>query len=147
MIREATTDDLARIVAMGRRFRQETVYAQHVEENPGQMEATAMSLLASVTGVIAVAEQDGAIVGMLGAGLFTHPMSGVLFAGELFLWVEPEARGLGGLGVRLLKWVEQWARDRGAMTMQMVAPTADVEALYDRMGYDRVEVTYQKGLA
>lgn len=132
---------------MGRRFRAESPYAAHVEENPLQMEATALSLIASVAGVIAVAEQDGAIVGMLGAGLFTHPMSGALFVGELFLWVEPEARGLGGLGVRLLKWVEQWARVHGATTMQMVAPTPDVEALYERLDYQRVEVTYQKGLA
>lgn len=140
-IREATEADVSRLVEMGQRFRNETVYQSRVPENTDQMEALTRQLIASDAGLLLVADREGALVGMLGALLFPHHISGRLTGGELFFWVEPEHRGHG---VRLVKQAERWARARGAVAMQLIAPTADVEVLYQRLGYTRLEVAYEK---
>lgn len=143
VIREAATDDVDRLVAMGRRFRDDTVYASRVRENVEQMAALTHRLIADENGLLLVVERAGTVVGMIGALLFPHHMSGDLTAGELFFWMEPEHRGYG---VRLLVRAERWARERGATTMQMIAPSEEVGILYRRLGYSPLEVAYEKRL-
>ena len=142
-IRAATVDDVPAVVRMGLRFRQDTVYRSRVAENQTQMTALAHRLVDDEAGLLLVVDRNGAVVGMIGAMAFPHHISGQPTVGELFFWVEPEHRGCG---VRLLKRAEQWARDRGATSMQMIAPTPDVERLYQRLGYTALEVTYEKPL-
>jgi GNAT superfamily N-acetyltransferase len=142
VIREASIDDVPRIVEMGLRFIRETVYAGRIAENPARMAALAEQLIAGSS--MFVAEREGVVVGMTGALFFEHPLSGEPFASELFWWVEPEARG--SLGVRLLRRLVEWARARGAVALTMIAPTPAVEALYERLGMERVEVSYLRRL-
>ena len=141
MIREATVRDIPRLVDMGTRFVQQTEYAAHVPVNPGQMARTAEWLIESETGTVLVAEKDGRLVGMLGLTHFTHPLSGLPTTGELFWWSESPGEGL-----RLLKRGEQWAREQGAITMQMIAPNERVGAVYERLKYQRTETNYQRSL-
>lgn len=143
IVRDATQADLPALVAMGRRFRAETVYRDRLAEHVDQMTRTAHALIEGAGTVIFVAERDGVLIGMLGGGLFTHPLAGSLYAGELFWWVDPDARGAG---LRLLRSFERWARAHGAVCLQMVAPTPDVEQLYTRLAFTQVETTYQKEL-
>ena len=142
-IRAATEADIATMVAMGQRFRNESVYAARLAENPDQMAAHGRMLLASDDGLLLVAARDGEVVGMIGALIFVHHLSGALTAAESFFWVNPDARGCG---VRLLRAFERWARTRGATTVQMIAPTPEVEQLYARLGYAPLEVAYTKEL-
>jgi GNAT superfamily N-acetyltransferase len=58
-------------------------------------------------------------------------------------WVEPGHRGIG---VRLYYALERWARARGAVALQMIAPTEAVAAIYRRLGYGAIETIYQKRL-
>jgi GNAT superfamily N-acetyltransferase len=143
MTRMATRRDIPRLVEMGQHFLDSTVYRGLIGRNTSQMAATASMLIDSPDGCVVVAERSGVVVGMLGALVFTHHISGERVGGEVFWWVEPEHRGCG---VRLLKASETWARARGAVRMQMIAPTPDVGALYQRMGYAAVETTYQRSL-
>lgn len=142
-IREATAADVPAIVAMGCQFLRETAYGLHVQENPSQMAILVESLIDGA-GAVFVAERDGGYIGMLGLVAFSHPMSGEPFASEMFWWVDPAARR-SGAGARLFARGEQWARDeRGVAVLQMIAPTPDVEGIYESRGYTRVEVAYQK---
>jgi GNAT superfamily N-acetyltransferase len=144
IVRDATVADIPRLLVMGRRFRAETVYATRLPDNPDQMRALGERLITTPEGLLLVADQGWDLVGMIGVFLFVHHFSGLLTAGEVFFWVEPEHRGYG---VRLLRRAEQWAAAHGATTMQMIAPTPEVGQLYDRLGYHALEVAYEKELA
>lgn len=141
MIRAATEADIPRLVEMGRRFRQESTYAQYLADNPEKMEELGKTLLAA-NGLL-LAEQDDGITAMLGFIVHNHFISGEKVAGEVFWWAEPERRGDG---VRLLRETENRARGVGAKYMQMIAPNARVAAFYERIGYEFVESTHQKAL-
>lgn len=143
MIRPATADDLPRIVAMGLRFLGDVYAAKMAAPDPERMAQTVDWLLSSDERALFVAEKDGGLTGMIGLFLYQHPMSGERTASEMFWWVEPEHRGTG---LRLLNRARAWAKDAGATTLQMIAPTADVEVLYARLGFTRIEVAYARAL-
>jgi GNAT superfamily N-acetyltransferase len=130
-------------VALGTRFIDETAYAGRFAANPAQMARLAEQLLTAEHGAILVAERDGILVGMIGMIAFNHHISGEWMAGEVFWWVNDEARGV--TGIRLLKRLEAWARAQGAAALQMGAPVSSprVAALYRRIGFTEVETTFQ----
>jgi GNAT superfamily N-acetyltransferase len=142
-IREATEADLPAVVAMGRRFRNETGYAQLMPENVDKITSTSRLLITSSDGVVLVVDRGGVLIGMIGVLVYPHHFSDVRTAGELYFWVDPAYRGYG---VRLLRRAEQWARAHGAVMMQMIAPTPDVCLLYERLGYTAIETAFQKDL-
>lgn len=141
MIRAARSEDVPRLVEMGQRFRENTSYSKHLANNPAKMAETAAKLIA-VDGIL-VTERAGKVVGMIGFIFHDHFISGELSGGEVFWWVEPEHRGEG---VKLVKAAEAIARAKGATNFQMIAPTGQVMAVYERLGYEFVEATYQKNL-
>lgn len=144
-IREATIVDVPELVSMGLRFRASTGYARIITENPAQMATTAERLIMQEDGVIFVSEdRGGGLIGMIGLLLFTHHLSGALTCGEVMWYVLPDHRGHG---VRLLLRAEDWAREHGAVTIQMIQPVGtDVDAIYQAMGYDAIEVAWHKPL-
>jgi hypothetical protein len=140
-IRHATLEDVSAIVAMGLRFIRETVYAGSISENPEQMARLATQLIdGDLDGVLFVVDGERGPVGMTGALCFAHPLSGDLSVSELFWWCDEPARGRAGIS--LLRALTKWARERGAVGLTMIAPTADVERIYDRLGFQRMEVSY-----
>lgn len=145
MIREATVADIPRLIEMGHRFVSETSYKDHLEENPEQMKILAEQIISNPNGRILVAEKDQKPIGMLALILFPHYLSGELVAGEVFWWVEPEARK-GRTGLELMKKAEEIAVSWGAKKMQMVAPSERIGKLYEYLGYSHVESTYQRSL-
>lgn len=142
MIRSALLADVPRLVEMGTHFLRASPYAAHIAENAQQMDALATQMVTTDGMTVLVAETDR-IVGMLGLVASPNFLSGELTAGEVFWWMEPDARGAG---VRLLKAGEQWARDRGAVSLQMIAPDAHVEQFYQRVGYVPIERTFIRRL-
>ena len=143
MIRPATHEDVPALVVMGQQFAQTEMYRDVLHENPEQMAIVAGNLIDHEYGEILVLERDGMLVGMIGILCTVHFLSGELCAGEVFWWVTPGHRGDG---VRLLKAAESWAVVRGAKKLQMIAPTERVGQFYDRMGFTRIEMSYQKEL-
>ncbi len=142
-IRVATVGDLPALVALGQRFREESVYADRLAENPDQMVTLGTKLLSEPHSTIFALERQQQIVGMIGLTIFPHPISGVITAAEVIFWVNPDHRGHG---LALLRRAEAWARAKGATTLQLVAPTREVETLYQRLGYAVWEVAYVKEL-
>jgi len=143
VIRPATMEDVPALVAMGRQFAQTEMYRDVLRENPEQMAIVAGNLIGHESGAILVLERDGILVGMIGLVCTLHFLSGEMYAGEVFWWVTPGQRGDG---VRLLRAAESWAIEHGAKALQMIAPTERVGQFYDRMGFTRTEISYQKEL-
>jgi GNAT superfamily N-acetyltransferase len=104
-------------------------------------------LLGRDHGVIFVAEDQGLITGAI-AGMIHRDIYGeALIAEEFFWFVRPETRGAG---VRLYRAFEAWARERGAVSLQMVhlldSMPAKVGAFYERLGFRAAEIRYTKTL-
>ena len=140
MIREATVQDIPRIVEMGRHFIEQSEYTETVKYNPQQLKKLTEGVIENDLGAVFLSEVDGQITGFIAALLFDNPFSGELTASDLAWWVEPDARGSG---VRLLRRAEKWAKGRGATAMNMVAPNPRVGQLYSRLGYRQIENVYQ----
>jgi RimJ/RimL family protein N-acetyltransferase len=141
MIRPAVEADIPRLVEMGRRFLASSPYSKFLPENPESMRVLIAQLVG--WGTLLVSEAEGNVTGMIGFMVFNHPMSGEKIGGEIFWWVDPEARGIG---LELLKQAEQAVREAGGKKMQMIAPDEGIEKLYQRLGYSQVETTYQRSL-
>ncbi len=106
-------------------------------------------ILAAEIGVIFVAEDDGEIIGAIGAMSHPDPYSGELVVQEFFWFVRPGHRGSAGL--RLYEALEFWARQKGAKVMRMVhlmdSMPEKLSRVYKRLGYEQVEILYSKDLA
>lgn len=144
MIRPATMEDIGAIVDMGTRFLRESEYAAVMQPSRMHLAAFAARLLEREDAVIFLAFRAQQPVGMLAAYVFEHPYSGERTASELVWWVEPEHRGVG---VRLLKAAEHWAKEQGATVIQMIAPNRHVGEFYRRVGYRPVETVFQRKVA
>ena len=142
MIREATLEDVGAIVALGEALRAEQ-YGQSVTSNLAKMSELTLNLITAEHGLVLVDDREGTLVGILGAFVYDHPISGDRTAVEVFWYVAPAFRGAG---VRLLRRLEAWAKAAGAVMLQMIAPTSEVGLLYERMGFTMLETTFQKGL-
>lgn len=144
-IREATRDDLPRVVAMFARFVRESQYRQYIGNHPDHAARMMAQLIDREDWALFVVEQDDDVIGMLGLMLFDQPFSGERLATELFWWLDPEHRGHGGW---LLKRGEKWAKAHGATRISMMAPADKprVAETYRRLGYAEVEHVYQRDL-
>lgn len=119
-----------------------TVYADKAVDRDA-MTQTARWLIEDDMGTVFVSERDGAVTGMIGMTIYSHPISGLPTATEMFWWVAPEHRGHG---LRLLSIATTWAKAAGAVELQMIAPTPEVGRLYARLGYTLVETAYARTL-
>ena len=148
-IRAATLADVDTIVAMGLRFQATTSYAAHLRATAATLRTLAIGLVTNTDAAVILLLEDGAqVVGMLAASLYVHPMSAEIIGTEVCWWVEPAARGGRG-ALRLVRAAEAWARDRGAVVMQMMAPAggdADVGRFYEVLHYAPIETHYQRRL-
>ena len=142
-MRVATVDDIPAIAAMGAHFI-ETEYPGAIRFDAERLGTLTRSLIDGA-GVVFVVEQDGALVGMMALTTYTHPMNGDTIATEIVWWIQPEARG-GRSALQLFKAGEAWAREQGATTFQMIAPSDQVGAFYERLGFTKIEVHYQRSL-
>jgi GNAT superfamily N-acetyltransferase len=90
-------------------------------------------------------EDDGVAVGVLGVLLTTHTFTGQRIGIQWWWWIRPEARN--GSGLKLLKSAEEWAKANGAVALQLIAPSANLRSLCERLGYAPIEMMYQKDFA
>lgn len=141
MIREAECADVDAIVQMATDFLGATRYGTLLTHRPSAMRSFAERLIAMEDGGILIALDGADPIGLLAMWIYLHPMSGDRIASELVWWVDPNRRGVG---VKLLKRFEEWARVRQADILQMVAPSERVGAFFQAMHYEAVEVMYQR---
>lgn len=143
-IREATEQDIPRIVEMGSRSLVDGPYAGKLEDCPEQTAEFSLGIIRD-QGKVVVSEDDGKLTGLFGFILYKHPFTGKQTAYELMWWVEPEYRK-SFTGIALLRAAQRIARDLGAVHMQVSAPTEQVGQAYKALGYEKIEVLYQKDL-
>lgn len=146
MIRHGEERDIEPIVAMACEFWAHTTY-----KDPACPETIrGMVSLCINDHLMSVIEINNDLVGFA-AGL-TGPLLGnglVLTGTELAWWVNPAHRS-GSNGVKLLKHIEQSAKDAGVTYWSMAymessMPEA-IKGIYEKMGYQRTEITYMKRL-
>jgi GNAT superfamily N-acetyltransferase len=83
-------------------------------------------------------------VGVLGVLLTTHSFTGQRIGIQWWWWIRTESRN--GSGLKLLKSAEEWAKQNGAVALQLIAPSARFRSLCERLAFRPVEVMYQKEL-
>ena len=144
-VRQATQDDVPRIVDMSAKFYETTSYARWAPFNPDTVHDLAANL--AENHVMLVAEDAGELVGMV--GLFAAPFmfnGDVTAAYEVVWWVDPDAQGRGA-GKALLQAIEPACSARGCRAVQMVhlsSSPPQAAAIYERMGYGHTESSYTK---
>ena len=138
MIRRATEDDIADLVWSARDMVEESPIWEMFD--PEAMRRTLERILVDGRGAAFVAEYPGRdrLAGTAVAFLSERPFSGELIVADLAIYVAPEHRG-GGLAPRLIGVLEAWAREEGAIEIQLGINSgisvARTGALYRRLGY------------
>lgn len=143
--RVATLEDVDAIQAMFARFVETSQYIRFIGQNAEYSMGLIERLIVNDDGAIFVADAGGEVIGMIGLAVYQHPMSGEHVAVEAFWWLNPDHRGYG---VYLLRKAEKWAKAKGARSLSMMAPCDNprVQEIYSALGYEAVEVTYQRTL-
>jgi GNAT superfamily N-acetyltransferase len=130
---------------MGSRSLLEGPYRDQLADNPEESAKLALSVMNIPNGKILLAEESGQVIGLLGFIIYPHYFSGEITAGEIMWYVEPEFRK-SFTALALLRKAESMARAAGAKRMQFTAPSDEVGDAYKALGYQRLEVSYQKVL-
>ena len=144
MIRDATADDLPRLLEMGEKFFNTAGWPEVVEWDVQSVEIMLLNLISSDNGVLLVID-EGEVTGMAAAMLFPFYFNLNHKCGqELFWWVE------AGGALALLAALEQKSKDAGANSFIMTNVDrlrADALARVYRMrGYKPAENTFIKRL-
>jgi hypothetical protein len=143
-IREATEADIPKLVEMGSESLREGPYKDELD-NPEQSAKFALEVISSAHGKVLVADEEGELRGLLGFVLYPHYFTGQQTAIELMWYVRPEYRR-SMTGICLIRAGQRIAKTMGAAKMQLTAPTREVGAAYEAMGYRPIEVAYQRTL-
>lgn len=105
---------------------------------PQRIEHVLSCLLPSAECFVLIAERGGEPAGMLGGIVTDHLLSGVRYAGDLAVYVEPRHRGTSILP-RMLREFERWAAASGAAEITLGVTTEihpeRTAVLYERSGY------------
>ena len=131
MIREATTDDVLRIVDMVEALR--LAVGGPVAVDRPWTARTVAGLLASPDGAVWVSSE-----GFLAASLQRTIINPAPIA------VEHGWSATDGTGLRLMRWFEAWARERGAVLIQL--STGPTGPDLTRLGYWRAEQAWVRSI-
>lgn len=146
-VRAADHADVGCVVALARAMHAESPRYRSHTFDPIKVANTFHAVVP--TGGAFVAEQDGRIVGLLAAFVIEDFFGHDKVAGELALYVLPEARG-GTAGARLLRAFEAWGKAQGAreafLGISAGIENERVAGLYERLGYARIGLSLVKEL-
>jgi len=146
MVRAGEKKDFDTIVKMAKEFTDLSGYNEKYCPNT----VYAMASMCLDQGLLSVLEIDGIVKGVacgLKGALVTN--SEVSMGSELIWWVDPEFRK-GKNGISLLRHLENQAKKEGMKYWNMVFLESSmplvIEKIYQKMGYNKTEVTYTKVL-
>jgi GNAT superfamily N-acetyltransferase len=148
IVRKAVPSDLPQYVVLAQAFHAASPMHGSIEfDVQGYSDFYLTSLKNNDMGIW-LAEIDGLIVGICGAiayPLYFNPNA--LAVQELWWWLTPAARG-SGAGGKMFKQIEQWAKERNASALFMIAlednRAKKMENLYIRAGFKPMERTFIK---
>jgi GNAT superfamily N-acetyltransferase len=143
----ATVDDSLDVTHIWRRFQRESSQS-YVDFDWDKAHEQVLSWIEDKDWEIFLAWKGRILCGVLIGAVTTYPYSRALIAGDYIWYIIPESRG-GMTGVRLMRMMETWARDRGAVSME-TGSTSGVEnramGLMERLGFSPVGMLMRKGL-
>jgi GNAT superfamily N-acetyltransferase len=147
-VRKATESDLSQYVVLAEEFHVASPMHGVISfDSVGYAKFFSESIQNESVGIW-LAEVDGLMVGISGAiayPLYFNPSA--LVVQELWWWLTPEARG-SGAGGKMFKQIEEWAKERNASALFMIAleddRAAKMEKLYVRAGFKPMERTFIK---
>lgn len=142
MIRNATLDDIPRIVEMGKNLTLQTTYG-FVTYSPERVQATCELLINS--GFIVVAQKNGEVVGAMLGDVYTPWYTTDRMGIDYSIYIEPEHRQ-GMIAVRMIKRFEEWCIGMGAKQIRPGVGTGDknISRLYHALGYRSVGECFLK---
>ena len=148
IVRKATEADLPEYIKLAQAFHTASPMHGSISfDVPGYSQFYLSSLQNDSVGVW-LAEIENNIVGICGAvayPLYFNPSA--LVVQELWWWLTPASRG-SGAGGQLFKQIEQWAKDKDASALFMIAlednRAKKMENLYIRAGFKPMERTFIK---
>ena len=144
-VRNATQDDIPRIVEMARTFYADSGYTAIAEASIPSL--AGLAIITMESGVMLVAEADGAVVGM--ACLFVEPFTfnpSVMVASEIAWWVDPAHRG-SLLAKEMLSVIDDRCKALGVNVIRMATlanSPPQAAALYERLGYTKADSYYMR---
>ncbi len=136
-IRHARTDDIAAMAGLlGQLF---AIEADFVADGQAQMRG--LSLLLDEAACLLVADEDGAVVGMVSLQTLISTAEGGAVGLLEDLVVDEACRGRG-IGARLLHAALDWAREKGLTRVQLLADTNNAHALrfYSRHSFHKTQL-------
>lgn len=148
IVRNATHDDIPRIVEMAQKFYEQTQHAKHI---PMKKECAAgLAIITMEQGTMLVAEKDGKVVAMLSAFIDNFTFNDeVLMVNEIAFWVDESVRGTL-VAVRLMKEARKICKSKGVLFFNMatLATSPDVAGrIYKAMGLEPVANIYMQALS
>ncbi len=146
MIRNATSEDIPRMVELGGLMHAESPNFRGMRFDAHKLAGAVRYAIDSPAGFARVAERDGLVVGGLLAMAVPHYFSPDEVACDLALFVAPEHRG-GMAASRLVAAYRDWGKAKGFAKVQMGVMAGVeawmVEALCERLGARRVGVVME----
>jgi len=148
VVRPWNPNDLDALIEMGMRFHHEAESYHNFKFSPHRVMESFFSVL-NDTNQVGLCYDDGGIKGAIAGAIYPQFFSKGLTASELFLFVEPTARG-GIIGKRLEKAFEAWATGMGASEIR-VGVSAGIKSertvgLYRKLGYNPTATQLRKVL-
>ena len=148
IVRKATEVDLPEYIKLAQAFHTASPMHGSIDfDVPGYSQFYLSSIQNDSVGIW-LAEIDNVIVGICGAlvyPLYFNPLA--LVVQELWWWLTPASRG-SGAGGQMFKQIEQWAKDKNASALFMIAlednRAKKMENLYIRAGFKPMERTFIK---
>jgi len=143
----ATAADSLDVTSIWKRFQEESSQS-YVDFDWDKAHEQVLSWIGDEDWEIFLARKGRELCGTLIGAVTTYPYSKALIAGDYIWYIIPESRG-GMTGVRLMRMMESWARDRGAVSME-TGSTSGIDnranGLMERLGFSPVGMLMRKGL-
>lgn len=139
IIRRAKKDDFAEVLRLGREMHEDSYHAydEFVEEDAREWFESCIK-----KGLGIVAEYEGKLIGMLGAGLARKQFSNALTSWDELIYVTREFRG-GRTAERMIKIYIMWAKEHGVKAGNInlgINAGGDIERIerfYRKLGFRR----------
>ena len=145
-VRPGKHSDVAAIISAASKFAASTSYANSDAVRENHVLDVVRSTFENPKALVAILETDeGKFAGVFMGLLHPSLLSGDAVAVEIFLWVEPYARGHGK---KLLSYFEDWAAERNCVDVALSHPASEgrVGRLFQAWGYSPSEHWYRKKL-
>lgn len=148
IVRKATLDDWPQYASLAQAFHDASPMHNVIPFDPVGYRTFYENALSNKDIGVWLAECDGEVVGVCGAmayPLYFNPKATVVQ--ELWWWLNPNVRG-SGAGGQMFNQIEQWANEKRASALFMVAlednHAKKMENMYTRAGFRPLERTFIK---